>query len=282
MDCTQVQNYLDEYVDGFLTAEVQAQVEAHLLTCTECKRTAEALANMRKELHALRLEDTSDFEFDFARAKAPAIMPKRGWLRAVCATAACFVLLIGVYGAVQNGYNAPVVQELSADTDKESAEIALANEKMEESVQAETGPVQRDFVPYVENDFVVPEGATIFSSREVVEKSQAVRAIEADAQPAAANMPIADDAENEQTACAGGTSAVQYEKRSVTLAVDAGAKESFLQLLSGIQLSEFNGECVIDETDLQSLLEADGVALVAEETATVQTDVYNGKVVIQY
>lgn len=315
MNCEQVKEYLNEYVDGFLPDEIKEQVEAHLTQCAACKKAAEALLKLHGEIRALKLEHTDDFVFDIERAKAPVVLPMRrkGWLRAISATAACFVLLIGVYTAVQNGYQTPAVQELSAGNADEASDIALASGTAEENktktrgLHTKTVPVSEDYTYRFVPEDVTPYSSVILDV-EATEESQNAKGenfgeADMDTQEYAANAPMEDElpapivpdstkeastAQASSGASAGGggsfsgASAVRSMKRTVTLAVSDEAKESFAKLLSGLLLSGFDGEAVINEADLQQLLYADGVTLVSDETAAADTDAYNARIVIRY
>ncbi len=314
MDCKQVKAYLSAYIDGFLPAEEKQQVAAHLDACAACRQAAEALLKLRGEIRALKLENTDDFVFDFARAKAPETLPvyRRKWLRTVSACAACFVLLIGVYAAVQNGYQTPAEQKLSAGNaaqDKAAVDVLA----IEGEQNAKTQSRQTKNVP-MEETFTyraLPESAVMYSSAEtqrvVTEKSNAPVDLYADAEAdmstsvtedalavpdAVQSVQGGEEADNGSTdvsfggAASGGVesgaAAPMYPKRTVTLAVSDAAQETFISALTGILLSGFDNEAVIDEANLHLLLALDGVTVVSDASATQETDRYAGKVVILY
>ncbi len=179
MDCEQVKEYLSEYVDGFATPEQKKQIEAHLAQCAACQKEADALWKLRGEIRALKMENTDDFVFDSARARAAAPLPlyRQKWLRSASAAAACFVLLIGVYTAVQNGYRAPVNQqianELQADETQKTAPCKDAVQEREVVVKSRTAevPVSDSYLYKT-----LPEGATIYSKGAGVVEEDSVQA----------------------------------------------------------------------------------------------------------
>lgn len=51
MDCVQVQQHIDDYIDGYLEATVQTEVKNHISTCTKC---SDNLVSERDLRHALK------------------------------------------------------------------------------------------------------------------------------------------------------------------------------------------------------------------------------------
>lgn len=203
MNCEDARKYLNEYIDGFLSDAQCKQIAAHLALCDTCRKEAEALLKLRGEIRALKLENTDDFVFDLARAKSAALPVRHKWLPAVSAVAACFVLFIGVYAAVQNGYHTPAVQqEFSADNADAASEVAFAgeteqvNKTVEQSRHTKTMTVSED-----DAYRTVPEGVTPFSSVildvEATEESQNAKVEffgEVDSKEHAINAPVLEDA----------------------------------------------------------------------------------------
>lgn len=303
MDCAEVRAYITEYIDGVLSEEKRAQVEAHFACCAECKKEAEAQLLLRSELKALRLEDTSDFVFDMESAKKPAVLPlyKQRWVRAMSVAAACFVLFVGVLAVTQNGYQTP-----------QDSEVKMLENEMADEAEAKTAEVTNDAVefsgkarartatvPYADTDLTVPDSYSYYSSVEprVVQdyeaenekESSAIAPVaETEQSVAAPSAPVADksdDASSAQAPASGGGSGNPmqiYYKRIVRLSVSAEAQERFLQVMSGIHDDSFSDVMVVSEGDLPQLLAIDGVFLVSESTVETQASYYRGKVIVHY
>lgn len=151
MDCRQVCQLLSEYTDGFLPKETVEQVEAHLKNCDACRNEAEAFLALRKEIRALRIENTDDFVFDIERVKKPVSVPfmRRGWVRSLSAVAACLVLFIGIYAAVDHGYHTPGEDDLTlyvADAVQDTSAPKPAFGQVEDAKE-ENNEKQREITP---------------------------------------------------------------------------------------------------------------------------------------
>lgn len=63
MKCTDVQKYLDDYLDGAMSLGEQNAVEAHIENCAFCQQELDACKSVRQALNALPVEEASaDFE----------------------------------------------------------------------------------------------------------------------------------------------------------------------------------------------------------------------------
>jgi len=63
MKCTDIQKYLDDYLDDAMSLGEQKAVESHIEQCTSCKHAMDEHKNIREALSTLPVEKTSlDFE----------------------------------------------------------------------------------------------------------------------------------------------------------------------------------------------------------------------------
>ena len=51
--CTEVEVYLDDYVDNALSGDVLKAVETHLAECADCRAQVEALRDLLGQVHEL-------------------------------------------------------------------------------------------------------------------------------------------------------------------------------------------------------------------------------------
>ncbi|VAW53928.1 hypothetical protein MNBD_GAMMA06-1553 [hydrothermal vent metagenome] len=59
MKCTDIQKYLDDYLDDEMSLGEQKAVEAHMKTCAACQQALEAHEAIRQTLHSLPVEEAS-------------------------------------------------------------------------------------------------------------------------------------------------------------------------------------------------------------------------------
>jgi len=63
MKCTDIQKYLDDYLDDAMSLGEQKAVESHIEQCATCQQALEEYRNVRQALRSLPVEDASpDFE----------------------------------------------------------------------------------------------------------------------------------------------------------------------------------------------------------------------------
>ena len=103
MSCEQALELMSAALDGALSPEQEALLQAHLERCPECRRVMEAMKGLEQKLSALRepapegLKKGVLYRIDQATGKAKA--PKRRWFgpgTAIGAVAAVLVLLVGL------------------------------------------------------------------------------------------------------------------------------------------------------------------------------------------
>ncbi|MBQ2618238.1 MAG: zf-HC2 domain-containing protein [Oscillospiraceae bacterium] len=103
MNCTQAIDLMSAMLDGELSPEQAAELQAHLAVCPECARLMEAMQGLDEQVAALRepapegLKKGVLYRIDQATGKAKT--PKRRWFgagTAMGAVAAVLVLLVGV------------------------------------------------------------------------------------------------------------------------------------------------------------------------------------------
>ncbi len=95
MDCKNIREILDLYVDGELSPEAIAQAEAHLEECASCRRTVDRLNRLRQAVKATvgQYQPTSQL---VARVRQATISP---WARpAIWVPAVAVVVLVIVLG----------------------------------------------------------------------------------------------------------------------------------------------------------------------------------------
>ncbi len=235
MDCSEVKQYLSEYVDGCLPNELAAQLEAHLKDCAHCRAELAAYQSLRMQIRALKLENTDDFVWKGIEEK-PSVLPlyKKTWMRCLGAAAACFVLVIGVLAGTQNGALKPTVEENVAK--EEMASVPRMARTAE--------------VPYADQTFDISEsGATPFGHENVKQN---------------------------------GAAAEVYTTRVLTFSVREQAREAFLRTLSGLRMEGVDEPTIINASDLDKLLQIDGVEVIKERLEETSSAVRQGKIVIEY
>ena len=63
MKCTDVQKYLDDYLDEVMPIDEKKAIEAHIKSCAHCRQELDACKNIRQALKSLPVEEASpDFE----------------------------------------------------------------------------------------------------------------------------------------------------------------------------------------------------------------------------
>ena len=143
MNCDEISQLLSARLDGELTEEETAALEAHLAACPECRALSQQLEALRGAFS--RLEDVSAPE-GFARrvmeqispeAEQPKVIPlfRRRWVKAAMGAAACLVLCVGLLSA-----------GLIGSTDQPGAAIPFAA-RMEEPEEAAAPEAQAKTVP---------------------------------------------------------------------------------------------------------------------------------------
>ena len=148
MNCERGLEQLSARLDGELSADEAAELEAHLARCPSCRALAQQLEQLHGDFPALEeLEAPAGFAqgvMDRVRTKKPAgrVIPlfRRPQFKALAGLAACAALCIGLYGAGQLGNTAPDLGELS--TDSSIGLYSLAPEAAGEN--SGTAPAQYD------------------------------------------------------------------------------------------------------------------------------------------
>ena len=106
MNCEQLREQLDAYMDGELSADELRAMEAHAATCEDCKRELEAAKLVREALGALPEEVPVPLNVqarwrNAVRAEAKKRRNRR-WLRAGYAVAAALVLALGATAVLRS------------------------------------------------------------------------------------------------------------------------------------------------------------------------------------
>jgi anti-sigma factor RsiW len=97
MKCTFCRNRLSDYIDGTLSSQLRAIVEAHIENCPACRSYAESMQNVVSGLRSLRVERTDlNVWSDIQHRLAPT--PARHWqgylMRPLALLPACAVALL--------------------------------------------------------------------------------------------------------------------------------------------------------------------------------------------
>jgi hypothetical protein len=97
MDCKNIREILDLYVDGELSPEATAQAEAHLAECASCRRTVDRLNRLRQAVRATvgQYQPTSQL---VARVRQSTISPwarPATWVPAVAV--AVLIIALGLF-----------------------------------------------------------------------------------------------------------------------------------------------------------------------------------------
>ncbi len=106
MECDKYWELLSARLDGFLSAEEEGELDAHLAVCPDCRAAGAQLAALQGAFSELEeVEAPEGFAqgvMDRIRAEEkPKVVPlfKRPQVRALAGLAACVALAIGLYGA---------------------------------------------------------------------------------------------------------------------------------------------------------------------------------------
>ena len=104
--CAEYQELISALLDGELTAEEKAEVEAHIAVCEECKAMYEAFAAV-SGMEAAEVPDTlheAVMTKVTAAQKAFKTQNNLVRLRPILTTAACLVVIVGILFAVRTGF----------------------------------------------------------------------------------------------------------------------------------------------------------------------------------
>ena len=106
MECDKYWELLSARLDGFLSAEEEGELDAHLAVCPDCRAAGAQLAALQGAFSELEEgeapEGFAQGVMDRIRAEEkPKVVPlfKRPQVRALAGLAACVALAIGLYGA---------------------------------------------------------------------------------------------------------------------------------------------------------------------------------------
>ena len=108
MKCEVCLEFLEEYLDGELAAETNEQIDAHLITCSECSASFAALT-AEQEIFARYDREVEVSPFMWTRVAAHTVsasnVAKRGWLATIfrkpsLASAIAVSLIVGLIGVV--------------------------------------------------------------------------------------------------------------------------------------------------------------------------------------
>lgn len=108
MKCEVCLEFLEEYLDGEVAAETSEQIDAHLITCSECSATFATL-NAEQEIFARYDREIEVSPFMWTRVAAHTVsesnVAKRGWLATLIrkpslASAIAVTLIVGLIGVV--------------------------------------------------------------------------------------------------------------------------------------------------------------------------------------
>ncbi len=287
MDCKTAKEYLSLYTDGRLSDALTAQLEAHLLTCDACRKEMETLQLLRVQIRALRITEADDFVLDLQRAhkKESVVFIHRGWVRSLCAAAACVVLFVGAYTAVDRGYQMPQdveVQMLQAQDDVIGSDAKAAPE----TGKAQSAETQRNITNDTEKtrqfERVASENQSDSVSRWTVADLTAgarTATVDTSTEPAPAAMA---NGQAVPATYGGGSSASAMDKRVLQISLAPEAMEAVSAYIAGARLSGFGGEVVLSDAVVASLLSMEGVVVLSDVTEACDTDIYSGKTVIIY
>lgn len=142
MNCTELKNSLDDWLDGDLSPGQAAAVEAHAAGCPACQARLARARDLQARLRRLPAPEPDAALFDRALAAAAAHdlqRRRRTWLGAGGALAASLVLVIGVSASFQTGQlgqpGQPGLEEAIPGLDialHEERDISLVVESREE------------------------------------------------------------------------------------------------------------------------------------------------------
>ncbi len=114
MDCTDIKNRLDDWLDGELTEAQAAALEAHADDCPACRVRLDQARDLRERLRCLPAPEPDAGFFDRALAEAIEQNTRRRhwrWFGVGGALAATLVLAIGLGSSLLQDAPAPVLQE---------------------------------------------------------------------------------------------------------------------------------------------------------------------------
>ena len=147
MECDKYWELLSARLDGFLSAEEEGELDAHLAVCPDCRAAGAQLAALQGAFSELEeVEAPEGFAqgvMDRIRAEEkPKVVPlfKRPQVRALAGLAACLVLVVGLYSAARfrhqdlplpRSYGKDAVEEM----DEASACEALTAPELEDVPQ---------------------------------------------------------------------------------------------------------------------------------------------------
>ena len=281
MDCAKAKQYLSEYVDGCLSEELSAQLQVHLASCAQCRAQLKSYEKLRAELCAFKLENTDDFVWKGIANAQPTVLPlyKKAWVRSLSAVATCFVLVIGLLAVTQNGAFKPTQNGNVPETVQEDS---IVQPDASAPMKARTADV-----PYADQHFHIPEGGvTTFGSAEVKQKNAAMEeTLEIQSYSYCVDDMQTDKNElmpENEKASAGGGVAKTYPMQIVTFSVSAQAREIFLQTLSALRVEGVDEPTLIEASDLEKLLQIDGVKVTQERQEVTTSKIREGRIVIEY
>lgn len=97
MDCSGINQRLDDYLDGVVSAEDVVAIERHADACRACRALLDREAHIRRALRELPAPEPTKAFFDHAFARAVAqIPPQRDWHLTGLALAASIMLIFAV------------------------------------------------------------------------------------------------------------------------------------------------------------------------------------------
>ena len=132
LDCELAQCYLSARLDGAITSEEEAALEAHLQDCPACRTLSEQLTALHQAMAELPLVPPPDGLKDSILARVAAEPRRKMRWRPLLASAALFALLfMGVYGAYSLG-----VPSLDGNGSTLAAGGALAEDTAPEAIEA--------------------------------------------------------------------------------------------------------------------------------------------------
>lgn len=177
MNCQQVRECLDDFVDGCLSPEGHAHIEEHVSSCTACRRELDALRSLLQQTTELRpgiepgRELWAEIEARLRRRTDASRVRKRRWLvyPLVTGLAAAAVLLIAVspyfFRSVSKTESALGTQETAKDGDlseevrKADEEYARAREELMNVLKLREGDLAPETRRVFEENLLVIDGA---------------------------------------------------------------------------------------------------------------------------
>ncbi|NLF80604.1 MAG: DUF4349 domain-containing protein [Clostridia bacterium] len=112
MNCAEIRNCLNEYLDGETAPEMRHMIEEHLARCTDCREQLNRLQAVSAAFAALEPRQLPPGLMPDLQAKIAGVKKenppakrffRRAWVRGAALVAACLVLVVGAIGVFAGG-----------------------------------------------------------------------------------------------------------------------------------------------------------------------------------